>query len=216
MPSPKTYACCADTSWQWCYQFAGHCLKENESVPPCQKVAFFLYACVIPFSCQGPGSFCKFKFSFFFFSFFLILFKFFFFNLFVPYKLYTCWHTIKISQWDKWFYICDKYSFHYQFKIFKLMKLKFALLLFVYFPKMSFLSFFLLHSCVFRLICKEQSHDCKAFTWNSLSLKTFLNSFFSYSKFKFFTLDLSAGFSWSLSDSRSLQVSKTFWCSNCS
>ena len=48
---------------------------EKKPVSPCQEVAFFLYACVISFSCQGPlGVSANFKFSFLFF----IRFKFFY------------------------------------------------------------------------------------------------------------------------------------------
>ena len=72
---------------KWCYQFAGHGLKrERKPVPLCQEDAFFLLRMRHPLFLSGTsGSFCKFKFPFFF----LIQFKFFLNYLFVPYSLST-------------------------------------------------------------------------------------------------------------------------------
>ena len=62
---------------------------ENEwACSPLSGGCFFLYACVIPFSCQGPlGVSANLSFLFFFFKFNL---KFLFIYLFVPYKP-TCY-----------------------------------------------------------------------------------------------------------------------------
>ena len=59
-----------DTCRQRC-QIAGHCLKEKESLLPfVKRLPFFLYACVIPFSCQRPlGVSANLSFSFFFLKF---------------------------------------------------------------------------------------------------------------------------------------------------
>ena len=42
--------------------------RERKPIPLCQEVAFFLYACIIPFSCLGPlGVSANLSFPFFFF-----------------------------------------------------------------------------------------------------------------------------------------------------
>ena len=61
--------------------------KRKKICSPLSGGSFFLYACLIPFSCQGPLR--VFTNLIVFFSFFLIQFNFFLFvYLFVPYKLY--------------------------------------------------------------------------------------------------------------------------------
>ena len=62
-----------------CCHFAGHCLKENE-LPPFVGRSLFLYACVVPFSCQRPLGVSA------YFNDFLCLIQFFFY-LFIPYCL---------------------------------------------------------------------------------------------------------------------------------
>ena len=78
MLRPKTYAWCPDTHQQQC-QNAGHCLKEKDSLFLfVKRMPFFFYACVIPFSCQGPLGVSANLIFFFFFFFFFIQFDFFY------------------------------------------------------------------------------------------------------------------------------------------
>ena len=81
MLHPKTYKWCLDTSATMLSKRWSLPERERMPVPLCQEDAFFFYACVIPFSSQGPlGVSTNLSFPFFFF---LIQFKFFIY-LFVP------------------------------------------------------------------------------------------------------------------------------------
>ena len=75
-----------------CCGFAGHCLKENE-LPPFVGRSLFLYACVVPFSCQRPLGVSA------YFNNFLCLIQFYFFKIrfFHSYKLFNSVETIAIN-----------------------------------------------------------------------------------------------------------------------
>ena len=78
-----------------CCHFAGHCLKENELRPLVGR-SLFLYACVIPFSCQRPLGVSGYFYNFLF----LIQLKFFKNYLFIPYN-----SSLEISRDLRYIYV---------------------------------------------------------------------------------------------------------------
>ena len=88
MPSPKTYGVVPrHLSEIWCCQITGHHLKKKESLFLfVKRLPFSLRMCHPFFPSGTSGSFCKFKFSFFFF---LIQFKFFKFIYSFPTMVHT-------------------------------------------------------------------------------------------------------------------------------